>query len=158
MAAVLVSAKRRERSATSASASASAMVEMLLGSGARAESGLDCEVWWPLSAAAHLGGRGAAARALLAAGADAGRGGRHAAAPLMRAAAAGDAATTRVLLAGQGSPGLASRCRDLQGMSPLLRASELGHADVVEVLLKHGADVSTEKLRHTASSYSMANY
>ncbi len=128
------------------------LTELLLESGARPDSGLDGEVWFPLSASAHLGRR-AAVTALLASGADATRAGRHAATALMRVAAVGDSRTAALLLREGDSKALVG-FRDLQGMSPLLRAAEKGHAGVVEVLLKHAADVServisTFKVRHS---------
>ncbi len=129
------------------------MIRLLLSRGARADaaSGEDEEVWTALSAAAHLGRGGAARLILEAAPKAAAAGGRHAATPLMRAAAAGDAEMVRLILSTCESPEKLLNTRDLQGMSPLLRASELGHSDVVDALLSFGADPSSDSVQYRHS-------
>ncbi|KAL0893988.1 hypothetical protein ABMA27_014062 [Loxostege sticticalis] len=83
------------------------------------------------------GGHAAAARALLAAGADAGACDADGWTPIAFAARAGHLAIVKELL----DAGACVDSRDCAGWTPLMWAAYKGHEDVVAVLLEKGADV-----------------
>ncbi|MBL0695056.1 ankyrin repeat domain-containing protein [Comamonas sp. JC664] len=67
---------------------------------------------------------------------------------VMKAVSAGDATELAALLARGGPRNLPGRLPSTRNVSPLMLASELGHEDLVRILLEAGADPSPRVPRH----------